>query len=382
MRPFYLYSAAWIFPLTSSFWFISEYNIGVSSFSLSYLVGLLLVFFVASLLFSFIFPNKAPRAFIVGKFNLDKSIKLQGKLIVIWYSIFLLEVLESGGVPAYGFMGKIYYYEFGISTLHGFSNMLRALIWSNLVLLYLLGMRVPVWMTVMTVLMVASALLLEQSRGTFVMTLFFALGPMAIFMKLTIFKVARYGAFLLLFLAVFSAFRFIRYSDSPLEEMLLIANLAIEGEFYKYLIEPAANYIAAPILNAGLNIDAADNFGFLPVETMSSLVPSFFQGILVKFQSGMETDYGLLINEMFNTTTFVTPFVRDFGLVGGFLVISSFFIYSTYVFFKARSGSVEHIIKLSPIMMCLALSFFTSYLTSLVTVVYILISRAVARRMV
>ena len=215
------------------------------------------------------------------------------------------------------------------------------------------------------------------------MTLLFALGPIAIFMKLTIFKVARYGAFLLLFLVVFSAFRFIRYSDSPLQEMLLIANLAIEGEFYKYLIEPAANYIATPILNAGLNIDNVDNFGFVPVETMSTLVPSSLQSILVQTgAASFETDYGVLVNEMFNTTTFVTPFVRDFGLVGGFIVISSFFIYTTYVFFKARSGSVEHIIKLSPLMMCLALSFFTSYLTSLVTVVYILISRAVARRMV
>jgi oligosaccharide repeat unit polymerase len=378
MRPFYLYLAAWILPLTSAFWFISDYNIGVSTFSLNYLVGLLLAFFVTSLLFSFMFPNKAPKAFIVGKFNSNKSIKLQGKLIIIWYSIFLLEVLESGGVPAYGLMGKIYYYEFGIPSLHGFSNMLRALIWSNLVLLYLLGMRVPVWMKVTTVLMVASALLLEQSRGTFAMTLLFALGPMAIFMKISIFRAIRDGVYLLLFLMVFSAFRFIRYSESPIEEMLLIANLAIEGEFYKYLIEPAANYIAAPILNAGLNLDVADAFRFSPYETIQPLIPSRIR----HFFPWNETDYGELLNEMFNTTTYVTPFVRDFGLIGGFIAINSFFVYCTYVFFKARNGSVEHIIKLSPLMMCLALSFFTSYLTSLVTLVYILISRAVARRMV
>ena len=383
MRPFYLYLAAWILPLTSAFWFISDYNVGVSSFSLNYLVGLLSAFFVTSLLFSFMFPNKAPKAFIVGKFNSNKSIKLQGELIIIWYCIFFIEVLESGGVPAYGLMGKIYYYEFGISTLHGFSNMLRALIWSNLVLLYLLGMRVPVWMKVMTVLMVASAVLLEQSRGTFAMTLLFALGPMAIFTKITIFRSIRVGGLLLLFLMVFSAFRFIRYSESPIEEILLIANLAIEGDFYKYLIEPAANYIATPILNAGVNIDIVDDFGFFPVETMSSLVPSVIVGMLNQVNPDtMVTDYGVLFNEMFNTTTYVVPFVRDFGLVGGFIVINAFFVYCTYVFFKARNGSVEHIIKLSPLMMCLALSFFTSYLTSLVTVVYLLVSGAVARRMV
>ena len=198
-------------------------------------------------------------------------------------------------------------------------------------------------------------------------------------MKISIFRVIKYSVLLLVFLALFSSFQFIRYSDSPMEEMLLVFNLAIEGEVYKYLIEPVANYISAPILNAGLNIDIADNFGFVPAETMSSLVPTIFGEILFP---GVETDYGALVNEAFNTTTYVVPFVQDFGLVGGFIVISSFFFYSTYVFFKARNGSVEHIIKLSPLMMCLGLSFFTSYLTSLVTVVYILISRAVARRMV
>ena len=211
------------------------------------------------------------------------------------------------------------------------------------------------------------------------MTLLFALGPMAIFIKISIFRVMKYSVYLLLFLALFSSFQFIRYSASPMDEILLILNLAIDGDGYKYFIEPVANYVATPILNAGLNIDIADDFRFVPVETMLPLIPSFLREILFP---GMESDYGALLNEGFNTTTYIVPFVRDFGLVGGFIVISSFFFYCTYVFFKARNGSVEHIIKLSPLMMCLALSFFTSYLTSLVTVVYILISRAVARRMV
>lgn len=378
MRPFYLYFLVWILPLTSSFWFISDFNIGISTFSLNYLAALLLSFFCVSLLFSFMFPNKRARVDVVKKFNSNKSIKLQSQLVISWYFLFFLEVLYSGGLPVL-WGGEQGYAEFGIPTIHGFSNMLRALIFSNIVLLHLLGMRVPAWVTGMSVFTLFSALVLEQSRGAFVMTLLFALGPMAIFMKISIFRVLRYSVFLIVFLALFSSFQFIRYSDSPMEEILLVINLAIDGDVYKYLIEPVANYIATPVLNAGLNIDIADNFGFVPVATLSSLVPSIFGDIVF---SGVETDYGALSNEAFNTTTYVVPFVRDFGLVGGFIVLSSFFFYSTYVFFKARNGSVEHIIKLSPLMMCLGLSFFTSYLTSLITVVYILISRAIARRMV
>jgi oligosaccharide repeat unit polymerase len=378
VRPFYLYFVVWILPLTSALWFISDFNIGISTFSISYLVGLLGAFFVTSLLFSFMFPKKRTIAHLVEKFNSKKSIKLQVQLLIFWYAFFLLEVLVSGGLPIL-WGGQRGYGEFGIPTIHGLSNMLRALIFSNIVLLHFLGMRVPAWVTGASVFVLFSALVLEQSRGAFVMTLLFALGPLSVFMKISIVRLIKLSIVAPLTFMLLSIFQFLRYAKSPMEELLIIFNLAFQGDFYKYLIEPAANYIATPILNAGLNLDIADDFRFVPVETMLPLIPSFLREILFP---GMETDYGALLNEGFNTTTYIVPFVRDFGLVGGFIVISSFFFYCTYVFFKARNGSVEHIIKLSPLMMCLALSFFTSYLTSLVTVVYILISRAVARRMV
>ena len=357
---------------------MSEFNVGLSPFSLWYLSGLLVALLVPSSLFAFLFPNKAPKAFIVGKFNSNKSIKLQGKLIIIWYILFLLEVLESGGVPAYGIMGKIKYTEFGIPTLHGFSNMLRGMIFSNLVLLYLLGIRVPSWMTVMTILLVASALVLEQSRGTFVMTLAFAIAPASILMTVSFMKLLKYGFYFVALAGMFSAFQFIRYADSTFEEITVIYHLVVEGEGYKFLVEPIANYIATPALNAGLNLDGADAFRISPADTIQPLLPSVARNF---FFPPMPSDYGELLNETFNTTTYVTPFVRDFGFVGGFLVISLLFVYGSYVFAKARNGSVEHIIKLSPIMMCLTLSFFASYVTSLVTVLYILIAAAVARRM-
>ena len=378
MRPFLLYFAVWILPLTSASWFISDFNIGITNFSLSYLIGLVLLFFIISILFTFMFPYKLPRAFIVEKFNKEKSIKLQTRLVIIWYIIFLLEIMYSGGLPVMWGAEKSYY-DFGIPTIHGLANMLRGLIFSNVVLLHLVDIRVPRWITWISVSVLLSALVLEQSRGAFVITLLFALGPLAIFMKISIFRVIKYSVFLMLLVVTFSSFQFVRYSDSPMEEISRIFILVIEGDFYKYAIEPIANYIATPAINAGLNIDVADNFGLVPTETMQSLVPSVISQFLLP---ATETDYGVLLNEAFNTTTYITPFIRDFGLIGGFVVIGLFFFYCTYVFFKARNGSVEHIIKLSPLMMCLALSFFTSFLTSLVTVLYILISRAIARRMV
>lgn len=377
MRPFLLYFGVWILPLTSASWYISDFNIGMTKFSLNYIIGLLFLFFVISLLFTFMFPNKAPRSFIAEKFNSKKSIKLQFQLVVIWYFLFFLEILYSGGLPIMWSGGKSYY-DFGIPTIHGFSNMLRGLIFSNIVLLHLIGIRVPRLITLMSVLTVISALVLEQSRGAFVMLLLFGLGPMIIFMKISFFRIIKYSSLLVMIAVTFSTFQFLRYADSPIEEMLLIFSMVIDGDFYKYLIEPIANYIATPIFNAGLNIDVAANFGMIPNATTSSLIPSFIYDLLFPVS---ETDYGVLINEAFNTTTFITPFVMDFGLIGAYLVIGTFFFYCTYVFFMARNGSVEHLIKLSPLIMCLGLSFFTSYLTSLLVIIYIFISRSVARRM-
>jgi oligosaccharide repeat unit polymerase len=230
----------------------------------------------------------------------------------------------------------------------------------------------------MTVISLLIALFLEQSRGAFAMTLAFGIGPAAIFMKLSLRKIIIYGVYFVLFAAIFSSFQFIRNADSALEEVALIFGLVTSGDFYKYLTEPIANYIATPILNAGLNIDIANDFWFFPNETLRPLVPSMIRDGLL---DSAEKDYGALINEAFNTTTYVTPFVRDYGLVGGFMVINAFLFYCNYVFAKARYGSVEHIIKLSPLMMCLTLSFFTSYITSLVTILFILVSGPVARRM-
>ncbi len=364
-------------PLTSAVWFISGFNVGISNLALNYLTGLLLSLFVMSALFTFIYPKNLPRASIIRKFNPAKSIKLQRQMVIIWYILFVLEVLYSGGVPVF-WDGHRGYGEFGIPTIHGFSNMLRSILFSNLVLLYLVGIRVPRWITIMTVATLLIALILEQSRGAFVMTLVFSIGPAAIFMKLSLKKLIKYGVYFVLLAAIFSSFQFIRYADSPLEEIALIFELVLSGGSYKYLIEPIANYIATPILNAGLNLDTVSNFRFFPEETLKPLVPSVIRDAL--FHS-VEKDYGVLLNEAFNTTTYVTPFVRDYGLVGGFMTINAFFFYCNYVFAKARYGSVEHIIKLSPLLMCLALSFFTSYITSLITLMYILLSRTVARRM-
>ena len=378
MRVFLLYALIWLIPLNSSYWFLSDFNVGLSELASMYLLGFVFISFFSSVLMSIIFFKKPSLKKIIDKFDENRSIDFQSKIVALWFMIFLAEIIYSGGVPAF-WGSQRGYAEFGIPMIHGFSNMIRGLIFSNLVLFFVFKFNIPRYLLVLSFLTLLSSLILEQSRGAFILTLAFGLGPIVLFLKLSLKKFMQGLIILSVLIPTFSIFQFIRYADAPISEIVVIADLARSNdEAYKYLLEPIFNYIATPVLNAGLNIDIAPLYNFSPKNTFQPLIPSTFRTYLF---TNNEADYGELINESFNTTTFVTPFVQDFGLIGGFLFISAFIFFTHYVYAKARHGSLWHIIAFSALIMCLVLSIFSSYLTSLVTIVYLILTGISSRRM-
>lgn len=378
MKIFLLYALIWLIPLNSSYWFLSDFNVGLSNLASVYLLSFIFISFFSSLLMSIIFFKKPSIKKIIEKFDEQRSIDFQSKIVALWFMIFLVEIIYSGGVPAF-WGGQRGYSEFGIPMIHGFSNMLRGLIFSNLILFFIFKFNVPKYLIVLSVLTLLSSLILEQSRGAFVITLAFGLGPIVLFLKFSLKKILQGLIVLSVLIPLFSIYQFIRYADSPISETAIIVDLVkSDDQAYKYLLEPIFNYIATPVLNAGLNIDIAPLYKFSPINTLQPLVPSTFRHYLF---ANNQAVYGELINEAFNTTTFVTPFVQDFGLIGGFLFISAFIFFAHYVYAKARHGSLWHIIAFPALIMCLVLSIFSSYLTSLVTIVYLILTGITTRRM-
>lgn len=328
---------------------------------------------------SLIFFKRASFETITKNFDFDRSISFQSKLSYFWLIIFVMEVFFSGGLPV--FWSSKGYESFGIPTIHGFSNMIRGLMLSNIALFSILKFHIPKHLIFISLFTLFSALILEQSRGAFIVTLCFALGPIILFMNIGFKNIFKVILALLVIVPLFSVFQFLRYAESPIEEFKLIMELAKSSEdAYRYFLEPILNYIASPVLNAGLNIDAGKLFNFSPRTTVYTLVPGFIAGKI--FASNADEDYGLLVNEAFNTTTFLTPFILDYGLVGAMLIISSFLFFSSYVYAKAKSGSIRHIVSFSAISVCIILSIFTSYLTSLVVIIYLMLSGVSARRMI
>jgi len=382
MRLFWVYVAVWFFPLNSAIWYVSGYNVGLSNLAKSYMIGLIAMLGVLSILFSIIFRNKPPKEILIARFNESKSINFHTKCLQVWFTIFAIEVVISGGAPIIWAGTDKSYGDFGLPVVHGFSNMLRAMIFSNIVLFKYLNFKLSRRMIILSCLPLISALIIEQSRGAFVMTMCFALGPMLLFSKISLIKIIKSLIIIPLLVIVLSVFQFLRYADSAIDELNMISEYVVDSDTaYEKLLEPVFNYIATPALNAGLNIDASPVFNFYPNETIKPVIPSPLRPIIWDMSLDTKDDWGLLVNEAFNTASFITPFVRDFGLFGSVLFFAWFFFLCTYVYHRARCGSIVDVVRLSPLVMCIALSFFTTYISSLVTILYLVLAKPVSKRM-
>jgi oligosaccharide repeat unit polymerase len=260
--------------------------------------------------------------------------------------------------------------------------MLRAMIFAHFVLFRFLDFKMSKLISVSSILPVLMALFIEQSRGAFIMTIFFGLSPMLLFMRLSLGKILKTVVLIPILIMTLSAFQFLRYADSPTDELLAIVDFVSDYDSAtQKLLMPVFNYIATPALNAGLTIDTSPLVNFTPNNSLQGLVPSPLRHLIWEMEAD-EKDYGELVDEAFNTSTFITPFVKDFGILGSGLFFFFFFFACIYTYNKAKCGSIIHIIRLPPLVMCVGLSFFTSYVTSLVTILYLIASGPVARRMI
>ena len=188
MRLFWLYAAVWFLPLTSAVWYVSGFNVGLSSLAKNYIISLIAMMGLMSIVCSIIFRKRVPKTALIARFSEYKSINFHTKCLQLWFLIFTLEVIASGGAPIIWGTEKNYG-DFGIPVLHGFSNMLRAMILAHLVLFMYLDFKLSRRLIIFSCLPLISALIIEQSRGAFVMTMCFALGPTLLFSTLPFKKI-------------------------------------------------------------------------------------------------------------------------------------------------------------------------------------------------
>lgn len=315
---------------------------------------------------------------IFHKIDTNKLIRVTKILFIIWLIIYLINIVASGGLPIWWkYTGNDKtYVDFGVPTLWGLGNMIRAIILTNCYIIvkktsglvkaryYLIGG-----------FLIFSALVLELSRGN---AIFLILHPLSLYFllyKVTITRFMKWGVIGLIFVMLFGIIQVVRYDDgyNILKSYSQSQGLSVESPVI-LLAVPTIFYTTKPIINVDLNVRHADLYSISPYYTTQGLIPGFIRESV--FGSG---DYGVLINDANNVTSYLTPIVRDFGLLGALVVVSFILLICAIIWRRAYVGEVNFILAWPPLFTSLTLSFFSLYFTSLVVVLYPLVTYFIAR---
>ena len=292
------------------------------------------------------------------------------QLFTTWLFLYFVVIIASNGLPIAWLLignGKTYM-DFGVMSLSGFCNMLRACCISALYLLNLGGTclqsRRRNWYKIG--FLITSAFVLEMARGNGIVMLLHAVGIHFLLKRFTVYRVAQVVLVLIVFLFTFGYFQFFRYGydDAMITQYLNSVGFGEVDGVLKYFV-PSITYICLPIVNTDLNIRVAPDIKFDPFYSLTLMLPTFLRNLLVG--SG---DYGELVNEANNVSSYYIPFIRDFGVIGCGIFVSPLLVFSMYVYARARSGSPYYFLIWPPIFMSLMLSFFSLFFLSLVVLLY------------
>lgn len=384
VTPQLIYCIIWTSIVLISYILANDGNVeALSDITALFIVGTGVVFIIFGTLLHKVYKGNVLKAKL-SIYSLDyNSFRIRlNRLAYIWIVLYLINIIGSGGIPiVWNLIGDSRTYsDFGLYTLGGLCNMLRAFILSGCYIVYRfssLGQKIKNNYVLLSIALVTTAFIFELSRGAGIVLI---LHPVAIYFLTNNLKataILKKAILFFIFLGITSFIQFFRNPDFDISD---IDKYAINSGFYsEYFIlnifAPVLMYATGPILNLDLAIKNASYLQFESLYSVQTLLPSI---IRVYFEN--PGDYGLLINDANNVTSYIVPFLRDFGVIGGFFGVSVILFGVSYNFAKARAGSLHHIIFYPPVFMCTVLSFFNLYYTTLVVILYIVPTIWILRR--
>jgi oligosaccharide repeat unit polymerase len=307
----------------------------------------------------------------IQRINFDMFSRKIDSLFYLWIFVYAINIIGSGGIPLLWILQSDprTYVDFGLPTLGGLGNLIRAYVLTSCYLIIVQSkfnhIRKRRYIFIGVFLLI-SAFLLETGRGNGVVLLLHPVGLYFLLNDFNLKHLLKLFLSVLLFLFSLSLIQIIRYPNGY--ELLLsyAENSGFQNSTaFEIIMIPALMYIAIPVINTDLNFQVAEFFQFKPYYSLQGIIPTVFRDRI--FENG---DYGELLNEANNVSSFYIPFIRDFGQFGAFLIISLILFVAAYCYSKARQGNVYYILSYPPLFMSLALSFFSLFFTSLVVLLY------------
>ena len=377
LSPIIIFLGPWLMGSIATFYF-SDYSVIFNNLSITgtwylSLVGLFLFYSLV------IFNIQRRRSLnleniIKEKLNFNSLSSLIKLFVVLHFLTVILSILYSSGFPLYWVLtgDPRTYADYGIPTIFGLGNLLRAYGMVGCLILYLFGSKKQKRLAIYSSFyFVFTAFFLELSRGNGAVMLAHPLGFYFLIRKISFKNVFVVLLSTLIFIPFFSFLQILRYGDFEFEllnEQLLNAGIS-DASVINLVFTPAALYASTPIMNMDLNLKDAEDFKFSPDKSLTLLLPSFIRGFLAGEQSSSEK-YGLLVSDAYNTTSFLTPLIQDFGRFGALFITFLFLSISGYIYSKAREGSLFYALLWPPIFMSLLFSAFTLYFLALIVVLY------------
>jgi len=386
ISPQLLYFAVWLIPLMAPFAFSANYIQQASDDTYLLVLTTIVLFFVAGYIFQCLYqrPKAKLKDVILQQIDIGRLENMLYKMFKLWLVIYMLTILYSGGIPIYWMLSgePKSYVDFGIPTVSGFEHLIRAFILACIALIYFCQPeKFCSHLKIVAVVLIASAFVLETGRGNGVVML---LHPMAYFFMFVRvgFRQLSFGTIsLFAFLLVLGAIQVARLGAAA--DINLLFDYAANQGFastdvgiVEALLIPSLMYMAVPLVNLDLNVSVVPLLSFDPYNSIQSLMPTIVRGSIF----GEGKDYGLLINESHNVSSFFIPFLRDFGLLGAYLCASVCIVWSAYVYAKARQGKLFWLLIWPSLFMSVILSFFSLFFTSLVVVLYPIVAKYVYDR--
>lgn len=371
-NPAFLFLLVWSVPLAAPYFIQTNIIQEISSTTQYLVLSNIVVFFIliisAKLMLGGCKRNLAQIIFC--QINYSRLEKKTLNLFKIWLVIFFINIIFSGGIPIYWVLSgdPRTYADFGLPTLGGLGNMFRAFTLSACYLIYFhtKSENKKLFLCIGLFLLVSS-FILETGRGTGLVLLLHPIAFYLILNRSTLFKVLKSIILFILLLFFLGYIQVIRYGGD-FENLVVFAENAgfSDNDGMSLLLIPSFLYVVVPIINVDLNIIASPMLKFDPYYVFQGFVPTALRSKIFS----ADKDYGVLVNESHNVSSFYIPFVRDFGVVGAFIAVTLIQIIVCYVFVKACRGTLFHFFLWPPLFMSVILSVFSLFFTSLVVLAY------------
>ena len=292
-------------------------------------------------------------------------------LFYAWVVLYAVQVFVSGGVPlAWVLMSDSRTYSsFGVPTLGGLLNIFRSFMLTYVVYVifadhFRLWKRTTLYGYMFLFLFVAYFVELSRGNGIVLM-----LHGVMMFLSVTKFNIKKIFSYLIMFcffVMAFGFFEVMRYGFDVSHAVGKASLFSGSDSDFKiwHLAMSLFMYVSAPLANLNLQMDSADLFDFGGVISLLSFLPTIIRSYF-EAQGG----YGLLVSEAYNTATFISPLLRDFGIFGSFAIVIVVQSVVSYVHIRSYTNRL-YLFAYAPLFMSVLLSPFAMFFFFLMTVVF------------